>query len=205
MHQGEGAGVHDPDSADQVDESTSVGADEEHHLLRVEHDNDWAWRRAIRRRRSTLVAYRAVVLTLGAVLVIGGLMMVPLPGPGWLVVLLGLAVLGSEFEPAQRLLDFAKVRLRAWEDWIRGKPWWVQFFVAALTALFERFGRDSLQAEVRARAIYLVQIGYISMQSREDIATRMKRIPEYIAIYTGEVPQRRELDRFFARHGYKPD
>jgi uncharacterized protein (TIGR02611 family) len=136
MHQGEGAGVPDPDSADQVDEQTSVGGDEEHHLLRVEHDNDWAWRRAIRRRRSTLVAYRAVVLTLGAVLVIGGLMMVPLPGPGWLVVLLGLAVLGSEFEPAQRLLDFAKVRLRAWEDWIRGKPWWVQFFVAALTALF---------------------------------------------------------------------
>lgn len=78
MHQGEGAGVPDPDSADQVDEQTSVGGDEEHHLLRVEHDNDWAWRRAIRRRRSTLVAYRAVVLTLGAVLVIGGLMMVPL-------------------------------------------------------------------------------------------------------------------------------
>lgn len=84
MHQGEGAGVPDPDSADQVDEQTSVGGDEEHHLLRVEHDNDWAWRRAIRRRRSTLVAYRAVVLTLGAVLVIGGLMMVPFPDPdGW--------------------------------------------------------------------------------------------------------------------------
>jgi len=32
----------------------------------------------------------------------------------------------------------------------------------------------------------------------------MKRIPEYIAIYTGETPQQRELDRFFARHSYKP-
>ncbi|MGO6907106.1 TetR/AcrR family transcriptional regulator, partial [Rhizobium ruizarguesonis] len=49
-----------------------------------------------------------------------------------------------------------------------------------------------------------VQIGYISMQAREELAVRMKRIPEYIAIYTGEVPQQRELDRFFSRHGYRP-
>ncbi|MNU07327.1 hypothetical protein D3C72_2528620 [compost metagenome] len=59
-------------------------------------------------------------------------------------------------------------------------------------------------ADVRARTTYLVQIGYISMQSEEDMAVRMKRIPDYIAIYTGEVPQQRELDRFYARHGYRP-
>ena len=68
-----------------------------------------------------------------------------------------------------------------------------------------RFGFTETAADVRARTTYLVQIGYISMQSREDIATRMKRIPDYIAIYTGEMPQPRELDRFFARHGYRPD
>jgi hypothetical protein len=60
-------------------------------------------------------------------------------------------------------------------------------------------------ADVRARTTYLVQIGYISMQSEEDVAVRMKRIPDYIAIYTGEVPQQRELDRFYARHGYKSE
>jgi hypothetical protein len=59
-------------------------------------------------------------------------------------------------------------------------------------------------ADVRARTTYLVQIGYISMQSEEDMAVRMKRIPDYIAIYTGEVPKQRELDRFYARHGYRP-
>ena len=75
----------------------------------------------------------------------------------------------------------------------------------ALSRMFMRFGFTETAADVRARTTYLVQIGYISMQSREDIATRMKRIPEYIAIYTGEAPQPRELDRFFARHGYKPD
>ena len=75
----------------------------------------------------------------------------------------------------------------------------------ALSRMFMRFGCDETAADVRARTTYLVQIGYISMQSKEDIALRMKRIPEYIAIYTGQVPRQKELDRFFARHGYKPD
>ncbi|MCS0460630.1 MULTISPECIES: TetR/AcrR family transcriptional regulator [Rhizobium] len=75
----------------------------------------------------------------------------------------------------------------------------------AIATMLRRFGLPANSADVRARTTYLVQIGYISMQSNESIAVRMKRIPEYIAIYTGEIPARRELDRFYARHGYKPD
>jgi AcrR family transcriptional regulator len=80
-----------------------------------------------------------------------------------------------------------------------------QVRIEALKRMFLRFGISELNADVRARTTYLVQIGYISMQSSEDISVRMKRIPEYIAIYTGQEPQQRELDRFFSRHGYKPD
>lgn len=76
--------------------------------------------------------------------------------------------------------------------------------IEALTRMFVRFGYGEPEADVHARTTYLVQIGYISMQSEEDIAVRMKRIPEYIAIYTRQVPQKRELDRFFCRHGFKP-
>lgn len=76
--------------------------------------------------------------------------------------------------------------------------------IEALTRMFVRFGYDETVADVHARTTYLVQIGYISMQASEDVALRMKRIPEYIAIYTGQMPQKRELDRFFARHGYRP-
>jgi AcrR family transcriptional regulator len=75
----------------------------------------------------------------------------------------------------------------------------------ALSRMFMRFDNSENMADVRARTTYLVQIGYISMQSEEDMAVRMKRIPDYIAIYTGEVPQQRELDRFYARHGYKSE
>lgn len=73
----------------------------------------------------------------------------------------------------------------------------------ALRRMFERFGRDALSADVRARTTYLIQIGYISMQTKEDVAVRMARIPHYVEIFTGEAPQQRELNRFHARHGFR--
>ena len=76
--------------------------------------------------------------------------------------------------------------------------------IAALTEMFARFGCDGVAAAVRARAIYLVQIGYISMQTQEPTALRMSRMAEYVHVYTGHEPQPRELMRFFARHGFDP-
>jgi hypothetical protein len=70
--------------------------------------------------------------------------------------------------------------------------------------MFVRFGFKDITADVRARTLYLAQIGYISMQTAEDVATRLTRIPDYVEIFTGVAPQQRELDRFFARHGGAP-
>lgn len=74
--------------------------------------------------------------------------------------------------------------------------------IAALKNMFIRFGYAPLPADVRARTVYLTQIGYISMKTKEDLPTRMKRIPHYVEIFTGQAPQERELERFFSRHGY---
>ena len=76
--------------------------------------------------------------------------------------------------------------------------------LAALRQMLVLHGYESDEADVRSRAIYLVQIGYISMQVQEDLATRMKRIPGYIEIYSGHAPGKRELARFYAHHGYEP-
>ena len=73
----------------------------------------------------------------------------------------------------------------------------------ALQRMFLRFGQDGAIADVRSRTVYLVQIGYITMQTEEDLATRMRRIPGYVEIFTGSAPEQRELDRFHARHGYR--
>lgn len=74
----------------------------------------------------------------------------------------------------------------------------------AIRRMFGRFGFEADEADVRARTIYLVQIGYISMQVREDMATRMARIPGYVKTYTGQPPTEAELRRFHAAHGYEP-
>ena len=71
--------------------------------------------------------------------------------------------------------------------------------IAALTQMMAHWGHDPMSADVRARTIYLVQIGYISMQSSEDIETRLSRIPSYVQIYTGAAPEPREIARFNAR------
>lgn len=80
-----------------------------------------------------------------------------------------------------------------------------QMRLEALKRMFVRFGFKDISADVRARTMYLTQIGYISMQPTEDLAMRMKRIPDYVEIFTGEAPRQRELDRFFARHGHVPE
>ena len=74
--------------------------------------------------------------------------------------------------------------------------------IGALSEMFVRFGYPPQSADVRARTVYLVQIGYISMNTREDIAVRMQRIPDYVEIFTGKAPERREMERFSARHGF---
>ena len=77
--------------------------------------------------------------------------------------------------------------------------------LAAIADMFARFGTEFSSAEVRARTLYLTQIGYISMKSVEDIALRMQRIPHYVEIFTGSLPQPRELARFHARHSFTAD
>ncbi len=75
-------------------------------------------RERIRARRTSRAVYRFVVALLGVAITLGGLLLVPLPGPGWLIVLAGLALLATEFEPARRLLEFARRTLQMWTSWL---------------------------------------------------------------------------------------
>lgn len=74
--------------------------------------------------------------------------------------------------------------------------------VQALAQMFDRFGFAHDAAVTRARSIYLTQIGYISMNTQEPLAQRMRFIPEYLKIFTGVEPLPRELERFFQRNGF---
>ena len=71
--------------------------------------------------------------------------------------------------------------------------------LTALKTMLMKWGIGEIEADIRARTIYLVQIGYISMQTTEDIETRLMRIPMYVKIYADQEPQPREMARFTAR------
>ena len=60
-------------------------------------------RRERHRERSKVV--RAAVVLAGFVVILVGLALIPLPGPGVLVIAVGLAVLALEFAWAERLLE----------------------------------------------------------------------------------------------------
>lgn len=52
----------------------------------------------------------------GTGVVLIGLVLLPLPGPGLLIIIAGLAILGTEFEWARRIMDPIKKRLEQAKD-----------------------------------------------------------------------------------------
>jgi AcrR family transcriptional regulator len=75
--------------------------------------------------------------------------------------------------------------------------------IAALTALFLRFGYDATEADTRARTLYLTQVGYIALRSQESFDVRMARIPAYALTFSGKAPSEGEIAAFLDRHRLK--
>jgi uncharacterized protein (TIGR02611 family) len=57
--------------------------------------------------------------TLGLLIVALGAVLIPLPGPGWLIVFVGVAVWATEFSWAQRLLQYGRGVLHKWTEWVK--------------------------------------------------------------------------------------
>ena len=74
----------------------------------------------------------------------------------------------------------------------------------AIRAMFTRFGFAEDEADVRARTVYLTQIGYIAMQVSEATAVRLARTPGYVKTFCGQAPSPSELARFYARLKFDP-
>src|SRR5690606_33362054 len=70
------------------------------------------FRGRIRRHPPLNATWRVGVFVLGSLIVIAGLVMFVTPGPGWVALILGLAILATEFRWAERLLRWARVKAR---------------------------------------------------------------------------------------------
>ncbi|GAB4081546.1 TIGR02611 family protein [Modestobacter muralis] len=94
------------------------------------------WRRRIAARKSLEAPYRLGVGIVGGLVVAVGIVAIPLPGPGWLIVFAGLFVLATEFLWAERVLEYARRRVEGWTDWLGRQSAVVRVAVALLTAAF---------------------------------------------------------------------
>ncbi len=94
------------------------------------------FRARIRRNPALVLAYRLVVGIVGGLIVVLGLALVPLPGPGWLIVFLGLGILATEFTWAERLLDFGRRTLKSWLRWLGRQNLPVRALISLLTLAF---------------------------------------------------------------------
>ena len=65
----------------------------------------------------------AVVAVLGGVLTLAGIALLVLPGPGFVLVAAGLAVLATRFSWAQKPLDYAKDKAQQGVEEVAKSPW----------------------------------------------------------------------------------
>ncbi|UQU66781.1 TIGR02611 family protein [Couchioplanes caeruleus] len=72
----------------------------------------------IRANPTGRLALRIGVGFLGTIVVAIGIVLIPFPGPGWAIVILGLAIWAVEFVWARHLLQFTKRHVQAWTRWV---------------------------------------------------------------------------------------
>ncbi len=95
----------------------------------------WAQQRAKIAERPTLnLTYRVAVGVVGAIVLAAGIVAIPYPGPGWLIVFAGLGILASEFEWAHRALHWVKVRYNRFMDWFAAQSLAIKGVGLAFTA-----------------------------------------------------------------------
>jgi uncharacterized protein (TIGR02611 family) len=77
----------------------------------------------IRANRTGHLLLKIGIALLGALVIALGLILIPFPGPGWAIVILGLAIWSLEFTWAKRVLDFTRRHVRAWTGWAARRSW----------------------------------------------------------------------------------
>jgi uncharacterized protein (TIGR02611 family) len=86
-------------------------------------------------RPALRLVFRIAVAVVGTVVLVLGIVLIPYPGPGWLVVFAGLAILASEFSWAGRLLTYARGRYDIWTRWLSRQHWATKISVLMATAV----------------------------------------------------------------------
>lgn len=83
----------------------------------------------------TKKAKQVAVAFVGGFVVLVGIVAIPYPGPGWLIVFAGLAILATEFDWARRLLARARGKYDQWVEWMNQQTDAIRFLFFLMTSL----------------------------------------------------------------------
>lgn len=94
-----------------------------------------AFRARVRSVPGGAIAWRVVVTVIGLATIAAGVVLLPLPGPGWLIIFAGLGLLATEYDWASRLLGRARQFVSRWTQWTARQGIWTRVAVGLLGLL----------------------------------------------------------------------
>ncbi|MFC0508841.1 TIGR02611 family protein [Micromonospora costi] len=125
-----------PDSAEGPAERVTGG-------LAVADRQPPRWRRRIsttldliRANPTGRITLKIFIAIAGAIVVTVGVALIPLPGPGWLLVIAGLGIWAVEFHWARRLLTFTRRHVHNWTQWVTRQSLLVRVVLGAVGLIF---------------------------------------------------------------------
>jgi uncharacterized protein (TIGR02611 family) len=90
----------------------------------------------IRANPTGRMALKVGIGVFGGLVVAVGIVLIPFPGPGWAIVIVGLAILALEFAWARNLLEFTKRHVQSWTHWIARQSLPVRAVVGVVGMVF---------------------------------------------------------------------
>lgn len=78
---------------------------------------------------------KALIAFAGWTIILIGLVLVPFPGPGWVIVFIGFTILAREFDWAQDMKDRVEDAYDAWRGWYVRQNTPIKIIFAVLTVL----------------------------------------------------------------------
>lgn len=79
---------------------------------------------------------KVLIGIVGGLVTLVGLILIPYPGPGWLIVFGGLAILATEFQFASKLLHYLREKYDGWVVWLKKQAIYVRILAVAFTSAF---------------------------------------------------------------------
>lgn len=90
----------------------------------------------IRANPTGRIALKVFIAIAGALVVTIGIALIPLPGPGWLLVIAGLGIWAVEYHWARRLLGFTRRHVHGWTQWVTRQSLPVRIVLGSVGLVF---------------------------------------------------------------------